>query len=145
MKPAEYLKPGDVVFANRVFYLHYGIYAGKGRVIHYTADNSDFGAGAGIRETSLEQFARDGTCGIASFAKSFIKPKFFSRKETVRRARSRIGEKRYNLFFNNCEHFALWCKYGASKSVQVEKAFTAAIVLGTIAVAAYLAKLNEEE
>ncbi|MFQ9674660.1 MAG: lecithin retinol acyltransferase family protein [Clostridium paraputrificum] len=39
--------------------------------------------------------------------------------ETVKRALSRIGERRYNLFTNNCEHFATWCKTGVSYSKQI--------------------------
>ena len=37
------------------------------------------------------------------------------------RALSRLGENKYNLIFNNCEHFAIWCKTGISESYQVEK------------------------
>ena len=44
----------------------------------------------------------------------------YSAKETVERAKSRIGETQYNLAFNNCEHFALWCKTGLKESSQVE-------------------------
>ena len=29
---------------------------------------------------------------------------------TLRRAMGRLGEQDYNLLFNNCEHFATWCK-----------------------------------
>lgn len=47
--------------------------------------------------------------------------KLYSPKETVQRAKSRLGEKKYNLLLNNCEHFAIWCKTGLSKSYQVEK------------------------
>jgi hypothetical protein len=43
----------------------------------------------------------------------------YSGKETVERARSRLGEDKYNLIFNNCEHFAVWCKTGISGSSQV--------------------------
>jgi hypothetical protein len=32
----------------------------------------------------------------------------------------RIGEQNYNLLFNNCEHFAHWCKTGRHRSNQVE-------------------------
>jgi hypothetical protein len=39
---------------------------------------------------------------------------------TVRRAMSRLGEQNYNLLFNNCEHFATWCKTGRHRSVQVD-------------------------
>ena len=44
----------------------------------------------------------------------------YSANETVERAKSRIGETQYNLAFNNCEHFALWCKTGLKESSQVE-------------------------
>ena len=38
----------------------------------------------------------------------------------VQRALSRLGEADYDLFENNCEHFAVWCKTGRSHSTQVE-------------------------
>jgi len=37
----------------------------------------------------------------------------------LRRARERLGEKGYNVFKNNCEHFASWCKTGYEKCPQV--------------------------
>lgn len=46
--------------------------------------------------------------------------KIYSPEETIKRARSRLGEKEYNLLLNNCEHFAIWCKTGLSKSYQIE-------------------------
>ena len=39
---------------------------------------------------------------------------------TLRRAMGRLGEQNYNLLFNNCEHFAHWCKTGRHRSAQVE-------------------------
>ena len=39
---------------------------------------------------------------------------------TLQRAQSRLGEQSYNLLFNNCEHFAHWCKTGRHRSAQVE-------------------------
>ncbi|WP_026659727.1 lecithin retinol acyltransferase family protein [Butyrivibrio sp. AC2005] len=47
----------------------------------------------------------------------------YSATETIERAKSRIGETKYNLAFNNCEHFALWCKTGLTESIQVEDFF----------------------
>ncbi|MBM5793672.1 MAG: NC domain protein, partial [Cyanobacteria bacterium K_DeepCast_0m_m1_088] len=41
-------------------------------------------------------------------------------KATLQRAQSRLGEQSYNLLFNNCEHFAHWCKTGRHRSAQVE-------------------------
>ncbi|OOM14321.1 lecithin retinol acyltransferase family protein [Clostridium saccharobutylicum] len=44
----------------------------------------------------------------------------YSSDETVKRAKSRRDENSYNLVTNNCEHFAIWCKTGVSKSTQVD-------------------------
>lgn len=43
----------------------------------------------------------------------------YTPEETVERAKSRLGEKNYDLAINNCEHFAFWCKTGISDSHQV--------------------------
>lgn len=48
-------------------------------------------------------------------------------EEVVKRARSRIGEKEYNLLSKNCEHFATWCKTGIAFSRQVEIAVDLAL------------------
>jgi predicted ATPase len=58
---------------------------------------------------------------VSAFLTEFSSLSFhvYSGKETVERARSRIGEDKYNLVFNNCEHFAIWCKTGISESSQV--------------------------
>lgn len=52
--------------------------------------------------------------------------RLYSPEETVERAKSVIGanehnfKTKYNLIFNNCEHFAIWCKTGVATSYQVE-------------------------
>jgi hypothetical protein len=144
MKYTGFFKAGDVILSDRVLYQHYGIYADNGRVIHYAAKNGDFGGDIRIRETSLEKFANGGKCKLVLGGGNRSGAKQFSRGEVVSRARSRMGEKNYSLVFNNCEHFALWCKYGTSKSIQVEKALTAAVILGAVAVVAHLATSGEE-
>jgi hypothetical protein len=48
-----------------------------------------------------------------------FKYKVYSPEETVERASERLGETKYNLAINNCEHFAIWCKTGISESHQV--------------------------
>lgn len=42
----------------------------------------------------------------------------YSPTETVERAKSKLGQKEYNLMINNCEHFAIWCKTGLAESHQ---------------------------
>lgn len=44
----------------------------------------------------------------------------YSPDETIQRAKSKLGEKKYNLVANNCEHYAIWCKTGLHESHQVE-------------------------
>jgi hypothetical protein len=39
----------------------------------------------------------------------------------MRRAESRLEERKYHLIFNNCEHFASWCKTGVEDSKQVNQ------------------------
>jgi hypothetical protein len=53
------------------------------------------------------------------------------RKKVVRKALSKLGEKAYNIIFNNCEHFKNWVLYGISSSKQVEKTGRALLVGGT--------------
>ena len=145
----SFLKPGDVVGVSRTLYDHYGIYIGNGRVIHYADKSGDFGKNASIYEIEFEEFTKgcadyfvlhfpkDGgpprkirsstnfttnpreRTGICDF---IFKEKYrvLSPEETVKRAKSRLGEKAYNLTKNNCEHFALWCKTGRSFSRQVD-------------------------
>jgi Lecithin retinol acyltransferase len=47
----------------------------------------------------------------------------------VERAKSRLGERDYNLLFNNCEHFTSWCKTGIDDSKQVRNYLPAVTTL----------------
>lgn len=90
-------------------YQHHGIDMGDGTVIHY----SKAGEQAEIARTSLDQFSRGGSIY------HYRQPVSFIPDVVVQRATSRLGEARYDLFFNNCEHFANWCTTGRSESLQL--------------------------
>lgn len=47
--------------------------------------------------------------------------------EIVQRAESKLGEKLYNLFANNCEHFATWCMTGNLQSEQIKQGTAGAV------------------
>lgn len=94
----EILKKGDHIKVMRSVYSHHAIYMGKGKVNHY----DDFV----IHKSSLADFA-DGSLIIIVNEES---P--YSRKEIVRRAKSRVGEAEYDLLINNCESYATWCRCG---------------------------------
>jgi Lecithin retinol acyltransferase len=95
-------------------YIHHGLYVGHGRVIHYP------GLVGGVRrraveEVSLREFARGRPIAVRADAN----PRF-DREDVVLRARSRLGENRYHIIRNNCEHFCEWCLSGVSRSRQLE-------------------------
>jgi hypothetical protein len=106
-----------MIYADRIAYRHYGIYAGDNKVIHFAPVNGDFGAQAAVRETSLARFAKGNKVSACHFSSE--SGHIYSPDETVCRARSQIGQGGYNLVFNNCEHFARWCKTGSRESRQV--------------------------
>jgi len=54
----------------------------------------------------------------------------FDTTEVIRRARSRLGENRYRLFTNNCEHFVEWCLHDLPRSFQAETALAYPRLLG---------------
>jgi hypothetical protein len=109
-------------------YTHHGLYVGKGRVVHYPGMVGRFRGGP-VEEISLEQFARGHAVGVRTDST----PRF-ERENVVRRARSRLGEDRYHVLRNNCEHFCEWCLSGVSRSPQVESMLggAAAVMAGMI-------------
>jgi hypothetical protein len=56
--------------------------------------------------------------------------KTYSPEAVVFRAESRLGEEEYELIFNNCEHFATWCKTGIHESKQSENAQIFYLLIG---------------
>ncbi|HKS55367.1 MAG TPA: lecithin retinol acyltransferase family protein [Steroidobacteraceae bacterium] len=95
-------------------YIHHGLYVGEGRIIHYPGVFRAFRRRA-VEEVSLEEFAR----GRPIAVRTDSQPRF-AREEVVLRARSRLGENRYHIIRNNCEHFCEWCLSGVSRSRQLE-------------------------
>lgn len=115
------LSLGSHIKTYRTGYSHHGIYCGNGQVVHYSGFAQAFKKGS-LEITTLERF-------LGSEKKYYVikypaNKVMFSAKDIVRRALSRIGEDRYNLVFNNCEHFAAWCMTGKSESKQVKAVLT---------------------
>ena len=102
----------------RIAFAHHGIYVGGGHVVHYGALACQVRR-MPVEEVSLAFFAH----GHAIFVRPHAAPRF-DRHEVIRRARSRLGENRYRLLRNNCEHFCEWCVQGEPRSRQVERALT---------------------
>ncbi|NJN88120.1 MAG: hypothetical protein HC881_19780 [Leptolyngbyaceae cyanobacterium SL_7_1] len=106
---------GDQIYVMRPFvgldglYEHHGIDCGDGTVIHYSKAPEP----ATIRRTSMAAFAM----GNPVFVKP--QPVGYIPDVVIERAERRLGEQRYELLSNNCEHFATWCKTGQNASQQL--------------------------
>jgi len=96
-------------------YTHHGIYAGHGSVLHYAGLARDFRPGP-VEEVPLGRFANGRPVHIECRSTQALND-----REIVSRARSRLGESRYRLLTNNCEHFSEWSRFGTSRSPQVER------------------------
>lgn len=103
---------GDHLISRRPGFMHHGIYVGGGRVIHY-GGNAKPGISAKVEEITLERFASTTGYAIVPYRRRY------SRSESVRRARSRLGEDHYCAVSNNCQHYVEWCIVGIHKSGQV--------------------------
>ena len=114
--------------------MHHGIYIGDGRVVHYAGLARGQFRGR-IEDVSLAQFAN----GHTVWTRSSDLPAF-APQDVIRRARSRVGENRYRILRNNCEHFCEWCLRGESRSYQVERFLSPgpalSMMLGVISLAA---------
>jgi hypothetical protein len=97
-------------------YTHHGIYAGEGKVVHYGALMYDV-IRKPVEEVSIDAFAEGRFIFVVAHAEAV-----FEAAEVIRRARSRLGEKRYRLLSNNCEHFVEWCLHNEHRSFQVQTA-----------------------
>ncbi|HBE19177.1 MAG TPA: NC domain-containing protein [Cyanobacteria bacterium UBA11149] len=104
---------GDQIYVYREFlnlqgvYEHHGIDCGDGTVIHYRKPSET------VERTSFATFSKGNKVYVRKYPTHFIPD------VVIKRAESRLGEKKYNLLYNNCEHLATWCKTGVSDSRQI--------------------------
>lgn len=106
---------GDHIKVKRPGYWHHGIDVGDGTVVHYCGEVHRKRE-AEIRRTAMVEFLEGGHLVIVNSGHCFTP------EEVVARALCCVGDRGYNLFVNNCEHFAHWCKTGINRSEQVREA-----------------------
>ncbi len=120
-KPAE-CKRGDMIRVRIGTAYHYGVFVGEDEVIAfgypplpaYAEQNTD----PEVIATDIDTFC----CGkIVEKAVPGLFERRCSPSETISRARSRIGQRGYDLLRNNCEHFAFECVFGIRKSSEEER------------------------
>ena len=135
--PDSYLKRGDIVQTN--FYCvanHAGIYIGNGKVIHVS------GHGGG-KEASVAREGRlfgdfvssaDDEIRVLVLRVRFRTPEEIAKQaEAYRDQKFREGE--YDLFTQNCQHFAALCAFGVDYSGDLENLNSSFIQLTMAALA----------
>lgn len=114
------ITPGDQIFYSCGTHQHHEIYCGDipygnrtyhDVVIHFEGQFKR----RQIRGVSLEKFAQGREISLVPYKEGSC----FYRSVVIERAISKLGEPDYNLFGNNCEHFAHWCKTGRKRCGQV--------------------------
>ena len=106
---------GTHIVTLRRGFTHHGVYVGCGEVVQYG------GLARGLRrapveEVSLTEFAQGYPIWVRSEGS-----RSFDSEAVVQRARSRVGEDRYSILKNNCEHFCEWCVRGEPRSQQINE------------------------
>ena len=113
--PSQEPAPGTHLVTSRRGYTHHGIYVGHGMVVHYAGLSRLLQSGP-VEEVAMRQFSMGRPVRIARHCESL-----YSLQEIVWRARSRLGENKYHVLRNNCEHFCNWCRSGRAASRQVDR------------------------
>jgi Lecithin retinol acyltransferase len=112
---SEQPPPGAHLVSPRIGFVHHGIYLGDGKVIHCGAVSRFLPRGP-VEEVSVQEFSRGRAVAVRGGM-----PVKYDVREVVERARSRLGEDRYRILSNNCEHFCEWCLRGQQRSYQVDR------------------------
>ncbi|KAJ8262443.1 hypothetical protein GJAV_G00166540 [Gymnothorax javanicus] len=136
------LQRGDLLEVPRTLFIHFGIYLGENKVAHLMPDimpvvtNDKFqiqkmvtnkrlllgvlSKNATIRVDTVEDFSYGSKILLNNMDKT-LKMQPLPNEEIAIRAEKLIGVIPYSLLWNNCEHFATYCRYGSPVSLQTDK------------------------
>ncbi len=113
---------GDHIRVNRGMYNHHGIYITDDEVIHFSSEDDDniLGSDNQVLRTDITGFLRNGRLEVKIYTQEEIAD-LFPVEDIINWARACVGDERYHLVFNNCEHFANYCTLGKHHSGQVSR------------------------
>lgn len=130
----EFIKPkrGDHIRVQRSgIYSHHGIYISDEEVIHFTGTDDDSildWSKCEVICTDITQFLRGDSVEVKVYSQDELND-LYPVEHIVNFARICLGDKGYNLVFNNCEHFANICTLGRFRSQQVERVLSGKLPL----------------
>ena len=110
-------RKGQIVRTKVTFYYHYGIFIDENEVIQFglPTDVSRPADEIKVISTDIYTFLNGGILESGEPTREEVKS-MRNVDETIKIARSRIGEGGYNILSNNCEHFVNQCAFGISTS-----------------------------
>ncbi len=93
-------------------YYHHGIYIDDNSVIHFSTKDgfSILSKDLEITSTNIDIFTLGREIEVKKYNKRYLTEK------SVEIAKSMLGNRDYDLVFNNCEHFVTFCITGEKKS-----------------------------
>jgi hypothetical protein len=97
--PIDSISIGDHLCVDKGLYSHHGLYIGGRDVLHY--DNGH------VYTIKLDDFLGPQYWEIVD------SPLIYEIDVAIQRGLSRLGESKYNIVLNNCEHFVIWCRGGS--------------------------------
>lgn len=114
---------GDMIRVKLGSIYHYGVFVSEEEVVQFgLAPNARpliKDSEVEVCVSDIDVFLQNGFLEVATLDKKERKKRQAVDK-TVQIARSRIGEKGYNILYNNCEHFAYECVFGEKKCTQAD-------------------------
>ncbi|MFI3254498.1 MAG: lecithin retinol acyltransferase family protein [Eubacteriales bacterium] len=117
---------GDHIRVDRGMYTHHGVYFAEEEIIHFTGaenDNIMDWSKNEVITSNLQEFLRGGVLEVRGYTQEEERD-LYHPNEIHAYAKSCLGDRGYNLFFNNCEHFANTCTLGQHRSKQIERLAT---------------------
>lgn len=120
---------GDHIKVRRAggLYTHHGIDMGDGTVVHFSGEPLRM-KDAVVCRIEMADFLQGGQARVVDHGGAALPA-----EAVMKNAGAMLGMRDYHPIFNNCEHFASYCKTGLRESRQVRRAAKAAAAVAVTA------------
>ena len=131
---ASVINEGDIVKFDRGAYFHWGIYIGRGEIVHVASAGTDRelsvletssrrGEKAIIMRSGIASCANGSKCWSENYLDGIFTPRTVEEIVSFALEKARLKEWDYNVVSRNCQHFAVWCRYGMKDLGEQAKAY----------------------
>lgn len=101
---------------------HYGIYVSDSCIIQYGKASDIFqdSSEVSVFVGTIKEFVGNKYIEVREYS-LLEKLKKNSKEKIIKKAKERIGEKKYNILNNNCEHFVNECVFNKHESLEAKQ------------------------